>query len=91
MLTAAVVLCAERRLPWGADESFTFARPFEKGSPDHSLLYPFSPNENTEEEYLPDADIEEGERLSEGQLFYLATGYALPRTRFRPAVYGSGL
>lgn len=79
MLTAAVVLCAERRLPWGADESFTFARPFEKGSPDHSLLYPFSPNENTEEEYLPDADIEEGERLSEGQLFYLATGYALPR------------
>lgn len=81
MLTAAVVLCAERHLPWGADEAFTFAKPFEKGAPDHSLLYLFRSNENAEEEDLPDPGVEEGERLSEGQLFYLATGYALPRSQ----------
>lgn len=79
MLTAAVVICAERHLPWGADEVFTYAVPFEKGAPDHTLQYPFTPKENTEEEELPDPNIEEGDFLSESQLFYLATGYALPR------------
>jgi len=79
MLTTAVVLCAERCLPWGADEAFTYAAPFERGTPDHSLRYPFRPNENPEEEALPDPDIEKGDLLSKGQLFYLATGYTLPR------------
>jgi len=41
MLTAAVVICAERHLPWGTDEAFAYAAPFEKGAPDHSLRYPF--------------------------------------------------
>ena len=79
MLTAAVVLCAERSLPWGADEAYTYAAPFEEGAPDYSLQYSFRPAEDAEEEDLPNPDIEEGDRLSEGQLFYLATGYALPR------------
>lgn len=79
MLTAAVVICAERTLPWGADEAYNYAEPFEDGTPDLSLRYAYHPRENAEEEYLPDPDIEEGELLSEGQLFYLATGYALPR------------
>ena len=81
MLTAATVLCAERHLPWGADEAFTYAAPFQEGKPDLSLRCAFRPREGAEEENLPEPDIEEGERLSEGQLFYLATGYALPRNQ----------
>lgn len=79
MLTAAVVIFAERTLPWGADEAYCYAKPFEEGAPELSLRYAYHPHENAEEEDLPDPDIEEGELLSEGQLFYLATGYALPR------------
>lgn len=81
MLTAAVVLCAERHLPWGADEVYTYARPFEDGILDHSLRYAYHPHENAEDEDLPEPDIKEGDLLSEGQLFYLATGYALPRNQ----------
>lgn len=79
MLTAAVVIYAERTLPWGVDEEYSYAEPFEDGTPDLSLRYAYHPRENAEEEDLPDPDMEEGELLSEGQLFYLATGYALPR------------
>ena len=79
ILTAVVVLCAERYLPWGADEAFIYARSFEAGEPDLTLRYAYHPHENAEEEDLPNPDIEEGDFLSEGQLFYLATGYALPR------------
>lgn len=79
ILTAAVVLCAERYLPWGADEAFIYARSFEAGEPNLTLRYAYHPHENAEEEDLPNPDIEEGDLLSEGQLFYLATGYALPR------------
>lgn len=79
ILTAAVVLCAERYLPWGADETFIYARSFEAGESNFTLRYAYHPHENAEEEALPNPDIEEGHLLSEGQLFYLATGYALPR------------
>lgn len=79
MLTVNVLICAERHLPWGADEAYSYAEPFENGAPDLSLRYAYHPRENAEEEDLPDPGIEEGELLSEGQLFYLATGYALPR------------
>lgn len=79
MLTVNVLVCAERHLPWGADEAYNYAETFEDGTPDLSLRYAYHPRENAEEEDLPDPDIEEGELLSEGQLFYLATGYALPR------------
>ena len=81
MLTGAVVIFAERTLPWGADEAYCYAKPFEEGAPELSLRYAYHPHENAEEEDLPDPDIEEGELLSEGQLFYLATGYALPRNQ----------
>lgn len=79
MLTAAVILCAERHLPWGSDCEFTYVAPFEKSAQDYALLYPFRPREDAEEENLPDPDIEEGDLLSESQLYYLATGYVLPR------------
>lgn len=79
MLTVNVLICAERCLPWGADEAYSYAEPFEDGKPDLSLQYSYHPRENAEEEGLPDPDIEEGDLLSESQLFYLATGYALPR------------
>lgn len=81
MLTVNVLICAERHLPWGADEAYSYAEPFEDGTPDLSLRYAYHPRENAGEEDLPDPDIEEGELLSEGQLFYLATGYALPRNQ----------
>lgn len=81
MLTVNVLICAERYLPWGADEAYSYAEPYGNGRPDLSLRYAYHPHENAEEEDLPDPDIEEGELLSEGQLFYLATGYALPRNQ----------
>lgn len=81
MLTVNVLICAERHLPWGADEAYSYAEPYEEGTPDLSLRYSYHPHENAEEEDLPDPDIEAGELLSEGQLFYLATGYALPRNQ----------
>lgn len=78
-LTANVLICAERHLPWGAGEAYNYAEPSENGRPDCSLRYAYHPHENAEEEDLPCPDIGAGERLSESQLFYLATGYALPR------------
>ena len=77
MLTTNVLVYAERCLPWGADEAYSYAKPFEDGTPDLSPRYAYHPHENAEEEDLPDPDIEEGELLSESQLFYLATGYAV--------------
>ena len=79
MLTTNVLVYAERCLPWGADEAYSYAKPFEDGASDLFLRYAYHPHENAEKEDLPDPDIEEGELLSESQLFYLATGYALPR------------
>lgn len=79
MLTTNVLVYAERCLPWGADEAYSYAKPFEDGTPDLSLRYAYHPHENAEAKDLPDPDIEEGALLSESQLFYLATGYALPR------------
>ena len=81
MLTTNVLVYAERCLPWGADEAYSYAKPFEDGTPDLSLQYAYHPHENAEAKDLPDPDIEEGELLSESQLFYLATGYALPRNQ----------
>ena len=78
-LTVSVLVCAERHLPWGADEAYSYADTSEEGAPDLSLRYAYHPREDSYEGVLPDLNIEEGELLSEGQLFYLATGYALPR------------
>lgn len=84
MLTICVLTCAEQQLPWGVQEAFSYAKPFEEGKPDCSLRYAYHPHENAEDEDLPDPDIDEGDLLSEDQLFYLATGYALPRGK-RPS------
>ena len=73
------LVCAERHLPWGADVAYSYADTSEEGVPDLSLRYAYHSREGAYEEVLPDPNIEEGELLSEGQLFYLATGYALPR------------
>lgn len=79
MLTGAVVACADRHLPWGLGVPLSYADPFEGGAPNYTLRYPFIEPADDEEDGLPFLDAEAGQRLSEAQLFYLATGYALPR------------
>lgn len=82
-LTSAVVSCAEQHLPWGAGEPQAWPVSFEKGSPDYELRHAFveSDVETDEPDELPDVPVEAGQMLSEAQLFYLTTGYALPRRR----------
>ena len=80
MLTVNVLACAERHLPWGASEAFDYAVTAENGTPDYELRYPVHQEEEGPSlTDLPVSDIEEGALLSESPLFYLATGYALPR------------
>jgi len=76
-LTAVVMICAFRHLPWAQDDFEARAGLFEAGAPDYRLRY----------EYCEDS-VEDGEeplelewRLSETQLFFLATGVVLPRNR----------
>lgn len=82
-LTSAVIACAEQHLPWGAGEPHAWPTPFMDGSPDYELRYTFAESEEEadESDELPDAPVKAGQMLSETQLFYLATGYALPRGR----------
>ena len=82
-LTGAVITCAERHLPWGAGEPQAWPRTFQDGTPDYDLRYMFagSDEEQDETNELPACPVEDGQRLSEAQLFYLTTGYALPRNR----------
>lgn len=81
MLTGAVVACADRHLPWGLGVPLSYGYPFEDGTPDYTLRYPFGAPAGDEgsNDDLPSLEIDGGQRLSEAQLFYLATGYALPR------------
>ena len=76
-LTAVVLNCAARHLPWAQDDFGARAGLFQSGAPDYRLRYEY--NE------LPDEDGEEplemDWRLSETQLFFLATGVILPRGR----------
>ncbi len=76
-LTAIVMTCAERHLPWAQDDFGARAGLFQDGVLDYRLRYEYSD--------LPDEDGEEPLelewRLSETQLFFLATGVALPRRR----------
>lgn len=70
-LTTAVTVCAERRLPWSFRPDGIPRRVSGDASPDTELRYPFQASDG------------DGDRriLSEGQLFYLATGYLPPRDR----------
>ena len=94
-LTAAVLACADRHLPWSYEEADVWQRLTKDEAPDYVMRYPFQPPEQTEE--APEQDsghdreswgtweedagslIESGRLLSEVQLFYLATGYLFPR------------
>ena len=73
-LTAVVMICAERHLPWGQDDFGARAGLFENGAPDYRLRYEYNGEEDEE-------SLELVWRLSETQLFFLATGVILPRGR----------
>ena len=76
-LTAVVMTCALRHLPWAQDNFGARAGLFETGVPDYRLRYEYheEPAEDGEE------PLELEWRLSETQLFFLATGVVLPRDR----------
>ena len=76
-LTAVVMTCALRHLPWAQDDFGARAGLFETGAPDYRLQYEYreDPAEDGEE------PLELEWRLSETQLFFLATGVVLPRNR----------
>lgn len=82
-LTGAVITCAERHLPWGVGEPQAWSRTFQDGTPDYELRHTFAGAgaEQDEANGLPVCPVEDGQQLSEAQLFYLVTGYALPRNR----------
>lgn len=76
-LTAVVMTCALRHLPWAQDDFGARAGLFETGVPDYRLRYEYR------EEPVEDGEgpLELEWRLSETQLFFLATGVVLPRNR----------
>ena len=77
-LTAIVMICATRHLPWTQDDFEARAEPFEPGRPDYKLRYEYSEiPEDSEDVYPP-------QLLSEAQLFFNATGVVLPRNQ-RPS------
>ena len=41
MLTAGVLACAYRHLPWGCGDLVMEVLPYEEGTPDHTLRYPY--------------------------------------------------
>ena len=81
-LTNAVLACAERHLPWAFDYEGDSPEGYGDAPAESALRYVFRPSDATEE--APDDDDFDspvGKMLSEEQLFYLATGYLLPRDR----------
>ena len=76
-LTAVVMICAMRHLPWAQDDFGARAGLFQGGAPDYQLRYEHSQEPDGEDE----EPIEMDWRLSETQLFFLATGVVLPRGR----------
>lgn len=73
-LTAIVMTCAIRHLPWAREMSGAGARLFEHGAPDYRLRYTCSEPSGS----AGDKD-EPGQLLSESQLFCIATGVVPPR------------
>ena len=84
ILTMNMLLCSMRKLPWNMLDVYDHGQAFQEGTADYTLQYPYHFCENAEDENLPDSTAEEGNLLTEGQLFYLASGYALPRNQ-RPS------
>ncbi len=76
-LTAIVMICAARHLPWAQDDFAARAGLFQDGVPDYRLRYEYSDLSSEDGEEPLEMDW----RLSEAQLFFLATGVILPRDR----------
>lgn len=74
-LTAVVMVCATRHLPWTQDDFEDRAEPFELGGPDYRLRYEYRSPVEDDEEPLP------GQLMSEAQLFFNATGVVFPRNQ----------
>ena len=74
ILTTAVLTCAARRLPWDCCPDGMTRLCCVDGAADASLRYLFQPSDSG-------CAVPDGRLLSEPQLFYLATGYLLPRDR----------
>ena len=74
-LTAIVMICAERHLPWTQDDFDARADLFEPGGPDYRLRYEYrmATGDEAERDDIPDW------MASEAQLFYIATGVIPPR------------
>ena len=74
-LTAIVMICAERHLPWTQDDFDARADLSEPGGPDYRLRYEYRMVFEDDAEYGDTPDW----LASEAQLFYIATGVAPPR------------
>ncbi len=77
-LTAAVLSCAERQLPWYFSDTPPSLSGTTGDPPDYRLRYVYQTSAE-----VPDPDLE-GQLLSEPQLFYLASGCLLPRDGLAP-------
>lgn len=76
ILTSIINVAGIRHLPWGQGISEELAEFCTPGTPDYSLSHAYVPVPASFD--LPVADLDKGTRLSDAQLFFLATGYALP-------------
>ena len=75
-LTAIVMICAARHLPWSQDDFGARAGLFERGRPDYRLRYEYREADEDGEIHTDDPpDC----LVSEAQLFYIATGIVPPR------------
>ena len=74
-LTAIVMICAERHLPWTQDDFDARTDLSEPGGPDYRLRYEYRMVFEDDAEYDDTPDW----LASEAQLFYIATGVAPPR------------
>lgn len=74
-LTAVVIVCATRHLPWAQDDFEDRAEPFELGGPNYRLRYEYHGPVEDDEEPPP------SQLMSEAQLFFNATGVVFPRNQ----------
>ena len=74
-LTAIVMVCAERHLPWTQDDFDARADLSEPGGPDYRLRYEYR---MVSEDDTGDGDVPDW-LVSEARLFYIATGVIPPR------------
>lgn len=78
VLTAIVMACAARHLPWAQDDFDARAGLFERGRPDYRMRYEYC---GADEDGKIDQDSPPDWLVSEAQLFYIATGVVPPRNQ----------